>query len=326
MGEISGLIIVSGINDDVSILFYLERARPHSYGRKDDQARFSIIVILKKYSENAITDCKNNRTECYVLMNRFIKPPTISIYNKDMTMTETLPQDDMDDATINEIVAFINERIVAHVYHGFLEVGKTILEKFFNNDISLAGLRNPHKPVSYRKLCNHPDLPVSRASLMNMVKTGAQSGFLTAHGIAEDKIKYSHLILLTRLENSQEKLDLAQACIDEQLIYGELKQRIQEICRQAAIPPSTAVLVEKHLTRIERWIRGVSAPEGMTNETVIDGMSPSEKEKILDAAGGILEDMSVITNKIRQLVMILTKPPVVPEIEEPDSTPDSSDA
>ncbi|MDO9264291.1 MAG: hypothetical protein Q7U02_10025, partial [Desulfosalsimonadaceae bacterium] len=86
-------------------------------------------------------------------------------------MPETPSPDDMDDATINEIVAFINERIVAHVYHGFLEVGKTILEKFFNNDISPAGLRNPHKPVSYRKLCNHPDLPVSRTGLMNMVKT-----------------------------------------------------------------------------------------------------------------------------------------------------------
>jgi len=72
---------------------------------------------------------------------------------------------------------------------------------------------------------------------------------------------------------------------------------------------------------MERWIRGVSAPEGMTNETVIGGMSPLEKEKILDAAGGILEDMSVITNKIRKLVTILTKPPAVPKIEEPALSP-----
>ena len=217
-------------------------------------------------------------------MNGFITPQS---YIKDAAMPGTLPPDEMDDATITEIVAFINERIAAHVYHGFLEVGKTILEKFFNNDISLAGLRNPHKPVSYRKLCNHPDISVSRTGLMNMVKTGTQSGFLTDHGIAEDRIKYSHLILLTRLDNNQEKLDLAQACIDERLNYAELKHRIGEIYGQVLTPPSPAVLVEKHLTRIERWIRGVSTPEGMTNETVIGSMPLLEKEKIPDATGGI---------------------------------------
>ncbi|MFZ2632339.1 MAG: hypothetical protein WA081_14185 [Desulfosalsimonadaceae bacterium] len=42
--------------------------------------------------------------------------------------------------------------------------------------------------------------------------------------------------------------------------------------------------------------------------------------------GGILEDMSVITYKIRQLVTILTQPPADPEIEAPASTPAPTDA
>ena len=61
-----------------------------------------------------------------------------------------------------------------------------------------------------------------------------------------------------------------------------------------------------------RWIRGVNTPEGMTDRRVISSLSPSEKEKILDAAGGILEDMSVISNRIRQLVTILTETPAAP--------------
>jgi hypothetical protein len=73
--------------------------------------------------------------------------------------------------------------------------------------------------------------------------------------------------------------------------------------------------VEKYLGGINRWIRRVSAPAGMTNTSLIGGMPPSEKEKILDAAGGILEDMSVITNRIRELVTILTQPAVPPVIE-----------
>ncbi|MFZ2632727.1 MAG: hypothetical protein WA081_06015 [Desulfosalsimonadaceae bacterium] len=232
-------------------------------------------------------------------------------------MTETLPQDVlpnvlMDDARIDEAVVFINERFAAHVYQGYLEIGKYVLEKFFNNDIRLAGSRSSKKPVSYNKLCRHPDLAVSRSALMNMVKTGAQSGFLVAGGIAEERIKYSLLILLTRLENNQEKLDLAQACIDEGLIYEELRQRIGEINVQSLPPASPADAVGKHLTCVQRWIRGVRAPAGMTNEAVISGLDPADKEKFLDAAGGILEDMSVITNAIARLVAILTKPPVLP--------------
>ena len=78
---------------------------------------------------------------------------------------------------------------------------------------------------------------------------------------------------------------------------------------------SPAIAVEKHPTRIQRWIRSVSTPEGMTNETIINQMDPADKEKILDAAGTILEDMSVITHAIERLVAILTKPPAVPESE-----------
>ena len=233
-------------------------------------------------------------------------------------MTE-MPPDVMDSASIDEAVLFINERFAAHVYHGYLEIGQYVLEKFFNNDIALAGSRNGKKPVSYYALCRRPDLAVSRTALMDMVKTGAQSRFLVAGGIEEERIKYSLLILLTRLENNQEKLDLARACIDEGLVYRELKQRVNEICGQYLLPVSPAIAMEKHLTRVQRWIRGVSTPEGMTSETVINQMNPADKEKLLDAAGGILEDMSVITNAIRQLVTILTRPPAVPEGEKSDA-------
>ncbi|MDO9264111.1 MAG: hypothetical protein Q7U02_09100 [Desulfosalsimonadaceae bacterium] len=46
-------------------------------------------------------------------------------------MTETLlpdvlmPEVVMDDAQIDEAVAFINERVAAHVYHGSLEIRLT---------------------------------------------------------------------------------------------------------------------------------------------------------------------------------------------------------
>jgi hypothetical protein len=53
----------------------------------------------------------------------------------------------------------------------------------------------------------------------------------------------------------------------------------------------------------------------MTSRNVIGSVDPAEREKILSAAGGILEDMSVITNAIHQLVTILNEASEAPEIE-----------
>jgi hypothetical protein len=241
-------------------------------------------------------------------------------------MTETLPPEVlmpevlMDDVQIDEAVAFINERVASHVYNGSLEIGRYVLERFFNNDIRLAGSKNPFKPISYRKLCVHPELSVSRTTLTEMVRTAAQSRFFIENGIPEDAILYTNKVSLARLENNEDKLELVRACIEEGLTTRELKRRVQEICNESnnlPIPPGVAV--NKFLTRVERWIRGTNMPDGMTNRGVISSLSPSEKEKILDAAGGILEDMSVISNRIRQLVTILIETPAGPEIDPPDS-------
>lgn len=43
---------------------------------------------------------------------------------------------------IDEAVVLISERFAAHVYHGYLETGKYVLEKFFNIGILLAGSGN----------------------------------------------------------------------------------------------------------------------------------------------------------------------------------------
>jgi hypothetical protein len=175
--------------------------------------------------------------------------PPVTLYNEDTPMTETLPPEIvMDDAEIDEAVAFINNKVAAHVLRGSLEVGEYVLAKFFNNDIHLAGSRNRYKPVSYRKLCDHPDLSVSRFTLMKMVKTAAQQGFLVA-------------------------------------------------------------AVKNYLVRINRWIRKLDVPEGMTNQSVITGADAADRGKILDVAGGILEDISLIANRIQRLVTSLTESP-----------------
>jgi len=63
----------------------------------------------------------------------------------------------------------------------------------------------------------------------------------------------------------------------------------------------------------------------MTNQSVITGADPAGREKILDVAGGILEDISVIMNRIQRLVTTLTESPQGPEMETETENPDDSE-
>ena len=59
----------------------------------------------------------------------------------------------IDQKLIDESVKFINDTIVKTIYKGSLEIGKYLLEKFFDNDIKLASSRNPRKSDSFQQLC-----------------------------------------------------------------------------------------------------------------------------------------------------------------------------
>ncbi|MDO9263554.1 MAG: hypothetical protein Q7U02_06285, partial [Desulfosalsimonadaceae bacterium] len=104
---------------------------------------------------------------------------------------------------------------------------------------------------------------MSLTTLTNMVKTYAQSQFLTENGIPEDALKYTMKVYLTRLENNEDKLELARMCMNGGLKTRDLKRRIKEICDQSAnISVSPGVAMKQFLTRVERWIRGTHTPDG----------------------------------------------------------------
>ena len=74
------------------------------------------------------------------------------------------------DDTIADVVAGIR---AAQAKHGFAlvrEVGELIVAKFYGGDIGVLRDRGP-KDASLRKLAEHPDLPMSAASLYTAVAT-----------------------------------------------------------------------------------------------------------------------------------------------------------
>ena len=52
---------------------------------------------------------------------------------------------EIDQSVIDNAVQFINEKANEFVYSGYEQIGRYLLERFFNNDIILASSRSPRK-------------------------------------------------------------------------------------------------------------------------------------------------------------------------------------
>jgi hypothetical protein len=81
--------------------------------------------------------------------------------------------------------------------------------------------------VSFNRLCNHPDLGISRDKLINMVKVAAQERFLRYSEADLTGLHYSHRLKLTALPNDEFKLDMALECVTENLTTPQLRYRVR---------------------------------------------------------------------------------------------------
>ncbi len=74
---------------------------------------------------------------------------------------------------IDHAVEHMNEIVNKSVYSGMMEIGRYVLEKFFDNDIEEATSKNPRKPDSYKKSCRREDLMISVADLSMALRVAA---------------------------------------------------------------------------------------------------------------------------------------------------------
>ena len=132
-----------------------------------------------------------------------------------------------ETALVNDTVSLINRTISAKALEAALIIGDHILTNYFNNDIAAATSKDSNKPVSFNMLCEHLELNVSRAKLVNMVKVAAQERFLGTMTIALDDLSYSHRLKLTRLPNDENKIEMVRQCIDNDLTISQLEYRLQ---------------------------------------------------------------------------------------------------
>lgn len=201
---------------------------------------------------------------------------------------------EVDQTLVNNAVHFINEKANEHVYKAYEEIGIYLLEKFFNNDVSLASSKNPRKPASYSELCRREDLAIHPARLGVMVRVAAQENFFRSEKLPSEKLSYTHKAELVKLPDDQRKIDLAKECIKKSLSTRQLAERVSEILKE--MPRSAPVplkLLESKLSDTKKLFADARITEMLLDEDTLEkelrSLSPKKREKFYEDVSVILE-------------------------------------
>jgi len=126
---------------------------------------------------------------------------------------------------IDEAVNFINQQANAPA-RSLLEIGKYLLETFFDNDPKKVQDRAPRKGVSLRKLAEHPDIYMSYRNLSNAVRLALQEDVFKS--VKYKDLTDSHKLLLFSVDGAtnKEKLKIADKVIAENLSVRGLHEML----------------------------------------------------------------------------------------------------
>ncbi len=134
----------------------------------------------------------------------------------------------IEDPLITEAVNFINEKANEFVYRGYEEIGKFLLEKFFDNDVERASSRNPRKPEAYRRLCQREDLAIHPSRLGVMVRVAAQEKFFASHHLNTDQLSYTHKAELVKIPDGSEKTKLFKKLLERSISTRETAELVSK--------------------------------------------------------------------------------------------------
>lgn len=218
-------------------------------------------------------------------------------------------QEKVNQKLIVSSVKFINDKANETLYKGSLEIGNYILKHFFNDDIELASSKNPRKPNSYKALCRHRELSVPYSTLTVMVRVAAQEKFLLSHHIDSEKIGYTNKATLIRLPNNEEKLQLAQRCMKENLSTRKLNEAVKK--KQKKITEDQKGNIDesafKNIMKMEQLIGRSEKSDLVTDINKMRSMQAKTREDLREKASELLNVMTQTAKDCKKILKNLEK-------------------
>ena len=224
-----------------------------------------------------------------------------------MAETQPVPKinavEAVDPVLIDKSVEFINNAISKTLYKGNLEIGKYLLEHFYNNDIKLAFSRNPHKPVSFQKLCKRDDLGVHPSTLSRMVKVASQERYFIDSKTNVEELSYSNRLEFTKLPNSKKKLKLVEKCIKEEMSFRKLSEAISKINEKTKgvtpLPPL------KLMSNVDKLFEGTQLPALLSTPDKLERLRSTTRTQMKERANTLLNKMQALTKDCNSLITTL---------------------
>ena len=206
----------------------------------------------------------------------------------------------VDPALIDRSVKFINKTIIATSYKGSLEIGEYLLEHFFDNDIEKASSRNPHKPLSFQKLCKRDDLGVHPSTLSRMVKVASQEKYFVQEKTDTKGLTYSNRLEFTKLPNDKKKLKLVEKCIKEEMSFSTLSARISKKSKGVTpLPPL------KLISNVDKLFEGTQLPALLSTPDKLERLRSTTRTQMKERANTLLNKMQALTKDCNSLITTL---------------------
>jgi hypothetical protein len=209
--------------------------------------------------------------------------------------SNVLQSTEVDQSLIENAVHFINEKANELVYSGYEQIGRYLLERFFNNDIILASSRSPRKPASYSALCRREDLSIHPARLGVMVRVAAQEEFFASEKLPSEKLSYTHKAELVKLPDNPQKIELARECVTKSISSRELAEKVSKILETMRRDPPVALkLLASKISDPKRLFADTRIVEMLSHEERLEaqlkGLSRKKRMRLCEAVEGILDE------------------------------------
>ena len=170
----------------------------------------------------------------------------------------------VDRELVERAVSHIRDELAKTVTRGMDEVGRYLLQTFYDDDPELYLSASPNKHASLRLLierCESMDFPVSRTFLANALRMAAVSKGLPRAATFR-RLPSSHRIELLRLKAPENVERLASRAISQKLSVQKLRALIQkEVERNSAGSDRGRKRTPKVLRAIEACLRALRDEE-----------------------------------------------------------------
>jgi hypothetical protein len=223
--------------------------------------------------------------------------------------------------TPEKIVEVINETV--EVSQRFREeIGDLVLTHAFSNDLKLALSKNPHKAVSYKKICDNPELQVKPKDLGIWLRIAALNRILRDEDPDLLDLSISVKREIVKIDDAKKRLKLAKDAKDGNLSVREVRARVDEMLGISAKDGEIDFTIVKKLLNNPKRLNesGAERIAGIFKnpKAIRDLLNKKERKQALEAAEKKIKELQPVMEFLQEVmdgISILHK-------EEPDTEDD----